>query len=473
MTRVSGVDIAHCAIKELFGFYTQRQLFALQNDSDVVPESGAIGVIVAELLQGASSSFAPFALQPLPTDLKSTIDQVVPPCSANPLAIQPDNDNNVTSVRPNKLKRATQGKRPAKLRVVPHTAQTYNYHLVPSNGEDVDSVPIWRVQNYGPDGLALDGISATPNDTDPTRVSVSVDDSVIGDVVLSVSYMDIGGTLINGGPVLVVSHPAGPNIVAIELLPEATSLPSGSVVRSDVWADYDNGTRSQMYIPNGAASYSSDDDSIANVDANGQIFLNSLGSTNIYVSYLDFSAQSAVSVTAQPPPPVINALYAVSRKMHGNAGTFDIDLPLSGNPGIEPRAGGAAGDYQVVVTFASPITLNNASVATGAGGVSNIAVKGSEVTVNLTGVSGAQTLLITLTGVSNGTTTGNVSVPMSVLVGDVNGDGFVLSGDYTAVRQESGTPVDGNTFKFDVNADGFILSGDYTTVRQRSGMHLP
>ena len=44
-------------------------------------------------------------------------------------------------------------------------------------------------------------------------------------------------------------------------------------------------------------------------------------------------------------------LSAVSRKTHGDAGTFDLPLPLSGNPGIECRSGGADGEYQVVVTF--------------------------------------------------------------------------------------------------------------------------
>jgi hypothetical protein len=62
---------------------------------------------------------------------------------------------------------------------------------------------------------------------------------------------------------------------------------------------------------------------------------------------------------------------------------------------------------------------------------------------------------------------------MGVLLGDVNGDGFVLSGDFTAARAKSGVPVDGNTCQFDINLDGFILSGDYTTIRQQSGTHLP
>ena len=56
-----------------------------------------------------------------------------------------------------------------------------------------------------------------------------------------------------------------------------------------------------------------------------------------------------------PPVP----LSAVSRKTHGAAGAFDINLPLTGSSGIECRSGGATGDHQLIVTFASPVTVNS------------------------------------------------------------------------------------------------------------------
>src|ERR1043166_4277852 len=89
---------------------------------------------------------------------------------------------------------------------------------------------------------------------------------------------------------------------------------------------------------------------------------------------------------------------AASRKMHGAAGNFDIDLPLSGSPGIECRSGGPTSDYQIVITFAGPITVNGNPQAqvtagpgmVGSGGMSNggsVTVSGNTVTVPLTNVA--------------------------------------------------------------------------------------
>src|SRR5437764_14533023 len=50
----------------------------------------------------------------------------------------------------------------------------------------------------------------------------------------------------------------------------------------------------------------------------------------------------------------IAPIGAVSRKTHGSAGTFDIDLPLSGPEGIEDRSGGQNWNHSIVVTFPRP-----------------------------------------------------------------------------------------------------------------------
>src|SRR5207302_6154112 len=53
-------------------------------------------------------------------------------------------------------------------------------------------------------------------------------------------------------------------------------------------------------------------------------------------------------VRVAPAVPV--AQSAVSRKTHGGAGDFDVDLPLTGTSGVECRSGGATNDFTMVVT---------------------------------------------------------------------------------------------------------------------------
>ncbi len=78
-----------------------------------------------------------------------------------------------------------------------------------------------------------------------------------------------------------------------------------------------------------------------------------------------------VFITLPPTPTQV-----VSRKIHGGAGTFDINLPLTGNPGIECRSGGATNDYQLVFTFPSAVTFTNAAVTAGAGQLAAAAAAG-------------------------------------------------------------------------------------------------
>src|SRR5438132_14430129 len=113
------------------------------------------------------------------------------------------------------------------------------------------------------------------------------------------------------------------------------------------------------------------------------------------------------------------AQSAFSRKTHGAAGTFDIPLPLTGNVGVECRLGPT---YQMIIDFPSSVTVQSASVTSGTGMVSSFSVSGSEVTVNLTGVTNAQRITVTLFNVNDGTHMGNVPVSMGVLIGDVNGN---------------------------------------------------
>jgi hypothetical protein len=175
----------------------------------------------------------------------------------------------------------------------------------------------------------------------------------------------------------------------------------------------------------------------------------------------------------------IEPVSAVSHKTHGTAGPFNIDLPLTGAAGIESRTGPGAGNHQVVITFSAPVTVQGATVTPGAGGTAAVAspngvvVANSQVTVNLTNVSNAQTLTINLLGVTDGIRSGNVSIPMSVLLADVNGSARVDSADVSFVRQQTLQTITTGNFRADINTSGRIDSADVSVARQQTLTSLP
>ena len=164
---------------------------------------------------------------------------------------------------------------------------------------------------------------------------------------------------------------------------------------------------------------------------------------------------------------------AVSRKTHGGAGTFDVPLPLTGNVGVECRSGGATNDYQMIINFANSVTVGSAAVTSGTGSVSSFSVSGSQVTVNLTGVTNAQRITVTLFNVNDGTNSGDVPVSMGVLVGDVNGNAVVNASDVSLTKSQVGQAVTGSNFREDVNANGVINSVDVALVKSKVGTALP
>jgi hypothetical protein len=200
------------------------------------------------------------------------------------------------------------------------------------------------------------------------------------------------------------------------------------------------------------------------------IVSDSLGGNVAYCATLN-NEEDIYYVRVAPGVPV--AQNAFSRKTHGGAGTFDVPLPLTGNVGIECRSGGATNDYQMIVNFATSVTVGSASVTSGTGSVSSVSVSGSQVTVNLTGVTNVQKITVTLMNVNDGTNTGDIPISMGVLVGDVNSNATVNASDVSLTKSQVGNPVSGSNFREDVNANGTISSTDVALVKSNVGTALP
>jgi hypothetical protein len=175
--------------------------------------------------------------------------------------------------------------------------------------------------------------------------------------------------------------------------------------------------------------------------------------------------------------PTVNS--AVSRKTHTGVGDFDIALPLTGNPGIEDRTGGATNDFTMVVTFSGNVSVTGSPQAevilgtgcVGSGGVCNggtVGVSANVVTIPLTNIANAQTINVRINGVNGAASvpSANVIIPMTRLLGDTNASGNVSSSDISQTKGRIGQAVDVTDFRSDVNASGSINSSDVTIIKQ-------
>ena len=178
---------------------------------------------------------------------------------------------------------------------------------------------------------------------------------------------------------------------------------------------------------------------------------------------------TAVESIGSCAPTVVGA---VSRVTHaGGCGQFDIPLPLTCPAGVEDRSTG--GNYTMVVTFSGNETVTGASVTchnpgTGTGTAGAVGGSGTPViTIPLTGVSNAQTLTVHIAG------TTNVDIPMSILIGDSNGNGTVNAADIAQTKGRTGQAVDATNFRSDVNANCAINAGDIGLIKGNSGTSVP
>ncbi len=165
---------------------------------------------------------------------------------------------------------------------------------------------------------------------------------------------------------------------------------------------------------------------------------------------------------------------AVSRKTHGAAGTFDINLPLTGEPGVECRS--SVGNHTIVFTFNNNVASGNASVTAGVGSVTGgPTFSANTMTVNLMGVTDVQKITVTLSGVTDTSAQllPTTTVSMNILAGDTSGNKTVNATDISQTKLQSGVPVSAANFREDVVVSGSITATDVSLVKSHSGSSVP
>ena len=167
------------------------------------------------------------------------------------------------------------------------------------------------------------------------------------------------------------------------------------------------------------------------------------------------SATASTTVLSVP-----NLTSAVSRKVHGGAGTFDLPLSLlTTNPTTEPRQGP---NQTVVLTFDRPIASATIAVTEGVATATAPTFSGNDVIVGLTGVTDQQYVTVSLTNVagSDGSAGVSGSVRVGFLLGDVNQNRVVTVADLGLVNAQLAQPVTSANYLKDVNSSGTLTVAD-------------
>jgi sugar lactone lactonase YvrE len=340
-------------------------------------------------------------------------------------------------------------------------------------GYNADGIPAVAAEVNGPYGLALDSAgNLYLADTFNSRVR-KIDMSGVIPTISTVAGNGTAGFSGDGGPA-----------TAAELAsPVGVSLDKkGSIAIAD---SYYSVQRVRMVDPSG---------NIATMAGNGTAGLSGDGgpAAQAMLSYpggvaFDPGGNLFIADGTYPygnnrirevflvPPAQLNS--AVSRKAHGSAGTFDVDLTNGG--GIECRSGGAGAGYTLVFTFANPlIKVGSAAVTSGTGSVASSNIDPADAhnyIVSLAGVSNAQTITVSLTNLTDsaGDFSSVISAAMGVLLGDVNASRRVDAADVSSVRQQTLQPVTASNFRNDINASGRIDAADVSIARQQTLTSLP
>jgi PKD repeat protein len=274
-------------------------------------------------------------------------------------------------------------------------------------------------------------------------------------------YTVLGNLSCSNPPVaaLAANTNSGPAPLTVNFDASGSNIPAGGcgTIASYIF-DFGDGQQTTQATPTVPHTYNNPGTYAARVRV-----VSSVGVTSTNIAEQDITVTSA-------GPPLLQSV--VSRKTHGLSGDFDVVLPQPpAARAIECRSGGVTNAYKLVFTFLNNLTsVASATVSGGAGSVpGNIGVIGpnlNQYTVDITGVTNAQTTTVTLGSARDSTgAVGNISAILPVLVGDANSSSRADAGDVTAVRNKTVSTTDATNFRFDVNASGRIDAGDVTATR--------
>jgi hypothetical protein len=182
--------------------------------------------------------------------------------------------------------------------------------------------------------------------------------------------------------------------------------------------------------------------------------------------------EETVMIEARP-----EFIGVVSRKVHGSAGPFDLeintDIQLPAT--VEPRSN--ADGLNLIYTFGVPIASASVQVISGTAKASDrVVCTDKTVSATFTSVDDAQRLQVKLTQIKavSGDTLPDVTVNLGLLKGDVDGNGVVDAEDVSWTTDNiSPTALGQGRAHCDVNLSGLVDKDDVEAVKSAVSNKLP
>ena len=205
------------------------------------------------------------------------------------------------------------------------------------------------------------------------------------------------------------------------------------------------------------------------------VFSDNTGGNVAYSATFNFNSsrgqheEDVYYVRVTPTTSALNLISAASRLTHGTAGTFDVNMPLTGTSGVECRS---ATTYNAVFTFDTPVTSGEVTVIGGTATVGAITFSGNSMTAQLTGVTSAEIVTLHTQNI-NGDGQPHGDVPFGFLTADVNGNRIVDKPDQLQIKADRNQPVTASNFRDDINLSGVVDPPDLQSVQTNRGHSIP
>lgn len=187
-------------------------------------------------------------------------------------------------------------------RLVRDGSQSFEIVASPDPSLPISDGLRWNFEARGTDETSTFGISWVVDPDDSLKVTVEVDDTVVGDVIGMAAYRSTGGELVLLESYLVTTcEPDGVTISGLELFPDDVEVAAGFSLFPSAFLRYDNGTSREKFLDESASATSSDS-TIVRINHINQWEAVSTGTATVTVNVDGLTAATTIEVIDPFPP---------------------------------------------------------------------------------------------------------------------------------------------------------------------------